>query len=57
MPSDHKRRELGIETEGHSFFTSLDLEAQDSAQKSLQSGIQNLTEQKAKLKIKKRKRH
>lgn len=48
-------RELGIETEGHSFFTSLDLEAQDSAQKSLQSGIQNLTEQKAKLKLKKEK--
>jgi penicillin-binding protein 1B len=48
-------RELGIETEGHSFYTSLDLEAQDSAQKSLQSGIQNLTEQKAKLKLKKEK--
>jgi penicillin-binding protein 1B len=47
--------ELGIEIEDHSFYTSLNLTFQDSAQKSLQSGIQAATEKKTKLKSNKEK--
>ncbi len=46
-------KELNIEIDGSSFYTSLNIESQHSAQKSLQSGIQTATENKTKLKIKK----
>ncbi len=48
-------RELNIEVDGNSFYTSLDLDAQDSAQKSLQNGIKIATENKTKLKTQKEK--
>jgi penicillin-binding protein 1B len=47
--------ELNIDVDGSSFYTSLDLDAQDSAQKSLQNGIKNATENKTKLKKEKEK--
>lgn len=48
-------KELNYDIDGNSFYTSLDLNAQDSAQKSLQQGIQSATENKTKLKLKKEK--
>lgn len=41
--------ELGIPIEGTTFYTSLDLSIQETAQKALQSGIKNLTETKKSL--------
>ncbi len=41
--------ELGITIEGTTFYTSLDLTIQETAQKALQSGIKNLTETKKSL--------
>lgn len=41
--------ELGIPIEGTTFYTSLDLTTQETAQKALQSGIKNLTETKKSL--------
>lgn len=48
-------KELNLEIDGNSFYTSLNLDAQDSAQKALQSGILNSTISKEKLKAKKEK--
>jgi penicillin-binding protein 1B len=48
-------RELNIDVDGNSFYTSLDLDSQDSAQKSLQNGIKVATENKTKLKTQKEK--
>ena len=47
--------DLGIAIEGTTFYTSLDLAIQEAAQKSLQSGIKNLTETKKSLTKKKEK--
>lgn len=47
--------DLGIPIEGSTFYTSLDLTIQEVAQKSLQSGIKNLTETKKSLTKKKEK--
>ncbi|AZZ37829.1 penicillin-binding protein 1B [Bdellovibrio sp. qaytius] len=41
--------DLGIAVEGTTFYTSLDLTIQETAQKSLQAGIKNLTETKKSL--------
>ncbi len=41
--------ELGLTIEGTTFYTSLDLTIQETAQKALQSGIKNLTETKKSL--------
>lgn len=47
--------DLGITVEGTTFFTSLDLTIQETAQKALQTGIKNLTETKKSLTKKKEK--
>lgn len=46
---------LGIAIEGTAFYTSLDLNTQEAAQKSLQEGIKSLTETKKSLSAKKEK--
>lgn len=46
-------KRLNIDPAGTSFFTTLNLEQQDAAQKILQNGIKNLTENKKKLKAQK----
>jgi len=48
-------QELNIPTEGVSFYTSLDLDLQEKAQKSLQQGISELTDKKKSLANKKEK--
>ncbi|MES2803727.1 MAG: transglycosylase domain-containing protein [Bdellovibrionota bacterium] len=47
--------DLGIAVEGSTFYTSLDLNIQETAQKALQAGIKNLTEMKKSLIKKKEK--
>lgn len=47
--------DLGIPIEGSTFYTSLDLTIQETAQKALQAGIKNLTETKKSLTKKKEK--